>query len=188
MGAQINNISTYNFQYLTNQTFLAGSLQIAPMETSPEILTGNEPTGSQAEISALNLFCHRQITGSHPADFHQMWRNTSWSPDFSRRRFSSNFLSKSTNPHSKFLFAIQCHRHIMWSHPAGFRTTWTNSSWYPSKNPPQCQPRIQHIGFKSSCQLICSQNPSHRPTMGSYPADFRPTWNNTRWSTTHWRE
>ena len=56
MGAQINNISTYNFQYSTNQTFLAGSLQIAPMETSPEILTGNEPTGSQPEISALKFF------------------------------------------------------------------------------------------------------------------------------------
>ena len=56
MGAQIYNISTYNFQNLTNQTFLAGSLQIAPMETSPEIPTGNEPTGSQAEISALNVF------------------------------------------------------------------------------------------------------------------------------------
>ena len=52
MGAQINNISTYHFTNLTNQTFLAGSIQAAPMEIPSEIPAGNGPTGSQAEITA----------------------------------------------------------------------------------------------------------------------------------------
>ena len=52
MGAQINNISTYHFINLTNQTFLAGSIQAAPLENYSKIPTGNGPTGSQAEITA----------------------------------------------------------------------------------------------------------------------------------------
>ena len=52
MGAQINNISTYHFTNLTNQTFLAGSIQAAPMEIPSETPAGNGPTGSQAEITA----------------------------------------------------------------------------------------------------------------------------------------
>ena len=52
MGAQINNTYTYHFTNLTNQTFLAGSIQAAPMEIPSEIPAGNGPTGSQAEITA----------------------------------------------------------------------------------------------------------------------------------------
>jgi hypothetical protein len=48
-GAQITNISTYNFNNLTNQTFLAGSLPMATAEISPKIPTGTGPSGSTAE-------------------------------------------------------------------------------------------------------------------------------------------